>query len=528
MEVGLKRGGGAASGVDTFGTCLGELIAAAGWSVRQLASALDVDASLVYRWLRNERTPRLNAGYAERIGELLALTAAERERLAACQAYSLRVQRKRVPHVGSARAAGARIETLVGQAPLRVVPQAGDARAGAAGSQQMPRLPREGVIRGSEALFGVLLDVLEAVPAPGEPGTDAILLSSQAEILSVTPEHAVRWYSAMREVLGRGWHVRHLWRLNRNVERSVRLTRSMLSLLGSGQYTPSYFNKYEALIPPYDLFIVPGFAALLLFATADGQRHDVALLTRDPEQIALFTGHFAQMEAQTRPLLQSFLPQEARAFGEVLVESEERFGGRVLVKHGLSLLTEPESWSREDSYWARRTGRTGEELMALIEQRKRRLAAFKTNVGAYRYRDICPMRAVQRMVHEGFYLRNIAREPTVPAPVEDRIEHLCNAIRVLREHENFELALVDAFEEAALPVLPETYWEVTGNTRALVNIRTLDAADRPVDVDIVIAESTISAAFQHYFELLWERIAPRNREKEFVISWLEQQLEMVR
>jgi hypothetical protein len=308
------------------------------------------------------------------------------------------------------------------------------------------------------------------------------------------------------------------------VRRSVALVAHMVDMLGAGRYEPLHVGKYEPLSPPYDLVIRPD-AALLLLATQNPHDADAGILTRDPKQIALFRAHFAQLRAQAKPLLRSFRGAESAEFGRLLAESEEQLPGRDFVKYGLSLCTEPAHWSQPGTHWARMMADRGYNVPLFIEYQKRRLAAFAKNVRTAAYRDICPMEAVETMVREGSYLGTGKREHVIKVPVPERIAHLKNAIRVLREEENFQLALVAPEEKDDVPVPQDTFWEVVGGTQALVNTPARDADGRSASLDIAIVEPTIAAAFQLYFDSLWERISPRNRDKGYVIWWLERQLE---
>src|SRR5262249_13387966 len=60
-----------------------------GESAKALAAKLGIDVSLVYKWLRGERTPGRNSDYLDVIETLLDLDSAERSALRAAHALSL-------------------------------------------------------------------------------------------------------------------------------------------------------------------------------------------------------------------------------------------------------------------------------------------------------------------------------------------------------------------------------------------------------------------------------------------------------
>ena len=74
----------------SFGGYLNTLLTERNLTPRDLASLLELDLSLVYKWLRGERTPRFNSGHADSIAEALHLPPTERQTLFQSQVRSLR------------------------------------------------------------------------------------------------------------------------------------------------------------------------------------------------------------------------------------------------------------------------------------------------------------------------------------------------------------------------------------------------------------------------------------------------------
>lgn len=506
-----------------FGAYLSALIDDADWAVIDLANALGVSRSLVYKWMRGQRTPNLISGYVERIADVLELAPTARKLLLESQLRSLRAPRPTSSHVPSA------VRNLVDFAsaakPLGV-------RAPPARHSQMDA--EAGAVNGVDAVLDAMLAMLERAPdLPPEPqlaseqalAARTILISFQGD-LSPTASKSQRWIDALRAVMERGWRVHHVWRLNRDASRSVALAERMLDLLGAHRYFPYYVTRYETLSPPYDLVIVPNRAAMLLFATETPHQPDAALLVRQLDQVALLAAHFAQLQAQSRRLLRSYAGLSYE-FGAELVDAETRFGGRSIAKYGLSIATEPTSWSVETSHWALRMKARGIDVAPLIEQRIQRQTAFEENARTFVYRDLCPTTAIERLVNYGRYLINPDGEP-MPASPAVRVEHLEQTIHVLRTRKNYSLGLVDDDEQSVVRIKPKMFWEVTGGMRVLINSRVTDAQGKQSMIEVVIAEATIAAAFQQYFDSLWEHLAPVHSDKADVIAYLEHQLAVAR
>jgi hypothetical protein len=175
----------------------------------------------------------------------------------------------------------------------------------------------------------------------------------------------------------------------------------------------------------------------------------------------------------------------------------------------------------------REMGFAGAALRHRIESRRERLLALLAHAETTDYRDICTMQSIKDIAKHGWYLRNAEARPTKGAPVAERRQHLHNTIDVLRHYPHFQLGLLDDGEAEELRVTRETQWEILGEQRVLINARSLDSEDQPVDLDITLDEPGIVAAFVEHFESHWRRMAPEHRDRDWVIKWLEEQLRSI-
>jgi hypothetical protein len=508
----------------SFGGYLATLLSARHLTPRDLASLLELDLSLVYKWLRGERTPRFNSGHADRIAAALQLSPSERHTLFQSQVRSLRerpAQRSRPAprsHFVSAPVDSLldyRTKTLPGRAPT---PR---------GVRRSTTL-MEGAVRGPRATLGAAIELLATAPAPRSlEQTIQLTWQGEGALDPFHPPFGTDWISELRGALARGWKAQHLWRVNRDISRSVTLVQTMLDLIGAGAYESFFLPKHETLATPYDLLIVPEHAAALFFATADGSTIDSALITRDAGQIALLSAHFDLLAKQAQPLMESYPRRLVGLFDTVQAESELRSPGRLFVKYAPSLMTEPADFNSETSFVGERMremGFTGAALTHRLESRRERLMALLAHAETTDSRDICTMQSIEEIVAHGWYQENAQILPTKGAPVAERRQHLHNMIAVLERYPHFQLALLDADEARDLKVTRETMWEILGEQRVLINACSIDSDDQPVYVDITLDEPGIVAAFVSYYESLWQRIAPEHRDKHWVITWLKTQL----
>ncbi len=480
-----------------------------------------VDPSLVRRWLRNERTPKLNSGHYERIVAVLGLGARERQQLRDAQVESLEG-----PPVWLKGDVGEGVERILRSEQregLRL--PVGDA------ALPIARLPFPGQIRGRTNVLRCYIALLEAAPESPPPEDREILFTYQGEgTFDDYTDLLPSWLAALRATLQRGYGAVHLLRIDADARRSARLVEHMLTLLGTaGSYQPRYFARYGIISPSYDLFYVPGAGAIVGFATEQPTRTDAALFVSNPQQMDVLRGHFQALKAQTKPLLVSYACEGgALEFLEALVRVEQKEGDCFLSKNGLSLHTEPPSWFHRDHHRPRNVSAYPADPGLVRELQRRRLNAFYQQVESHGFREICPKSAVVRMVREGVASPHGFAEALT---CQERLEQIENLIALLNSFDNFQLALASETEErdCLTSGFWEVKWSVEGEHSVLMEGSSLTEGRAEKRLGVEILEPTMCAAFRDYFlELFEHKLSPLSRDRREAKLFLEAQAAWLR
>lgn len=502
-----------------FGDYLAQLLRERDCSGHRLAGMLGIDTNLVYRWLHNEAVPKLAAPYRDMIVSLLDLTQGEAARLKEAQISSLSMPPKKRLKAHAAGLAPPRHSSLA---------HADTVARSAFTSVPLPAslLRQSHFIWGRPILIETIIRLLEELPSPTPHRMDTVLLSFQGkeEIFEGFPELQKHYRQALHKVLQQGWRVIHFCRLDEDQHRSLALVEELLTFLGTGRYFPYYVERYGTLAPPYDLLIIPQKVAIFCFATQMDQRPDTGLLTGNLQEIELLRAHFDLLQAQSLPLCQNSLPQGNPGSWQAIADAEIRPGGRVSLKEGLSCLTEPLSWYRRDTPLMQGIREAEPVVESIIENQRRRFAAFQTNVVSYPYRDICSKRAIEQLVSSGELPRDDRAIGFLPSP-QARREHLQHIIYLLKTYDQYQLAVFDPVETAHIPI--EADWTVNGASNVTIIVCAPDSAGKEILQGLPISEPTIVRAFHDYFEAAWRQIAPPNKDKRHVIQWMEQQMALI-
>jgi hypothetical protein len=150
-----------------------------------------------------------------------------------------------------------------------------------------------------------------------------------------------------------------------------------------------------------------------------------------------------------------------------------------------------------------------------MERIGERAQLFYEDVKKYKVRHVYRIEAINHLVKTASYFSG--EQYQIPTPPEV-LEHLRNMIHLLKTYENFEIALLS---ENQSDVIPYYQWEVKGGNTVVMS--TWNSKKEYKLVNIAITEETVAGAFHDYFLDIWDKITPRYRDKEYVISWFEDQ-----
>lgn len=510
-----------------FGDLLKRLRLERGFTPQSLAKAIGVDPSMVYRWERNASVPKISRAPddVDRIAEMLKLDPRTAERLRQAQIRSHReppAPRPKRPKPPRSDI-GQQILERVGPPKSAGAPS----RVGFLTSTPEPHTAPDALARRAQ-LARTAITLLEEAAKRDPVDDHPIQISMQGKILfEDLPGEASKlrteWQNALRSALKRGWEVEQLWRLDRNIDRTLNLVVMMLDLVGSPRYRPRFFERVGALRPPHDVIVVPGVAALLLLAGTSQEYVDEYIILTAPTDIASVAAYFRQMSDVTRPSLRGFEERNQEVeFTRALVASEEKPGGRKLVKLGLTAVSYPEPFFDEGSAWAMKMFVTGlvspNDRVEYLSLLRRRRQAFLKYVHDDDYRDICPRSALDALATNGDY------PPDAPPsglrwPVELRLAQMESLRDLLRDYPRYQLALLS--EDEVRRISPEPTYVINGGDTAFIRTWSRDSSGERVVINLEVAEPRLVEALATHFDEQWEQIAELHRDKDYVIKYID-------
>jgi hypothetical protein len=377
------------------------------------------------------------------------------------------------------------------------------------------------IIRGNLHVINPLVNLLKKAPGTpiGNNDTILVMIDNYAKILSFAKDINTIYIQTLYGLLNCGWKLILHITLDGDASRTINIIENIQALLTTGNLT-IYYNLKQPndFSRDTELFVIPQTGCLLCFSTHTKNLIDSAFLFHSKSSIELLTERFFQNLNSAKPLLKSYPSQESSEFQQTFAEYEETPGEKYVFKGGLSTVTIPldlyEKYLRLDHI-------PDAEFSHRIFLHKRRLDSFEDHVKHYKFKDICFIESVIELVDKKKYSFDeeyLLRDSTPQN--EDIVRHLGCLINLLEKYDNYYIAFVS---KAMLPYMNDINWMIKGNNCVLIETLNKNGNQDYFNpkMNFSITEKSVVRAFHDYFDILWETVPDKNKNKKETVTWLK-------
>jgi transcriptional regulator with XRE-family HTH domain len=513
-----------------FGLCLKQLLALRGWSATQLSKALNIDSSYVRKWTTGDRVPALQSNYIQKIAYSITKgfelcfekeaiynlleqctindfslnTAADIQNaveavLKKSQIYSLSVSTK-----------DRRLENVFTQDQLLNMVEADGALS------KLDKISTTDIpptISGRKKLLTAILLLLHsAINQSSTSPTDIyITFHSESDFFEGYPNLFCVWKVLIMKALEKGWKVHYLCCLNNNSLRSRKYVNAILDYCCYiDTFKPYYLSQYGTRSPASDYIVIKAIGSISCFSSEAENYIDFGFFNKHQEGIDALCMHSELIKKQSKPLIKVL--DTIKEYFEFITTKDKQPGDLFIVSFDPHSHTIPlKLWEK----YLKRTIGDPEEVSEHMSRINERLMLFYQDIERYKVKNIIQIKAVEHLVKNSQYLYFNTYQQCTPQEV---LEHLQHIIYLLKTYENFEIALLSENQNDVLNFVP---WEVKGGHS--VALTPWNRGNNRSANHIIITEETTASAFHDYFLDLWTKITPKYRDKDFVISWFENQ-----
>lgn len=523
----------------TFGECLQYLLSVFNISINRLSKAINVDSSLVNRWIHGTRIPAYRTPYIESITEYLSKNIQNSFQIQHLNELYLNVCKKHDPvHCNKEKirimlleAQGYSIECKKNERK-RNRDSAKNKAPDEAHMQHAPDIADSVALSGNDKiLFGTkniissFASLLEAALKKECKDNKIIYITynNDLDMESDSCDELVHWKELLLKALNDEWHVLILLRFNNSMDRTLRFIDFVLPLLKTGGLDIYYFKKYGANATERDLYVISGIGALSCFSTMPYSDINCAFYFENKVAVNIFRDYFNALVANfSQPLIKYFSPENLFDYRQRIVENEESIGNRVLFNYCLSMAILPKNLHEK---LLKRRNASNDEMLKELNFYKRRLNAFLLNIQNCEYRDIYYSDSILSLVERRQYCYySDGGMETMDLEVRDIIEYLQNIIRLLETYDNYSIAFIPRNSDSTVKI--GNYYFLV-KERQTVLLRICEPSKSTPEVRLFIDEPMLVQAFNEYFKGIWEHIAPIYKDKKENITWLQRQIDLL-
>lgn len=508
-----------------FGECLRLMLTSLDISGNRLSQAINVDSSLVSRWLNEKRVPSYRSNYIEEISKYFSaniLNSFQEERLncvidAVCGTLETDACLKERILKTLLEAQGYSLECK-----KRVMDNSQKPISGAPFSLNSP-LPlsdplfKGQIVWGTANILHIGIDLIRSAVQffPGKNSEKNIYISYNTDWLPAEyQENFNDWKNALMAATRHGWNIVFLLRLDYSLVHIQNFINSVKLIAASGKLKIYYLTHYN--IPPIgrEELIIPSLGALSCYSTKSSSTIDCAFFIQDRPAVNALSDYFIKtLSAFARPLIRYYTPKEDIEYKQLLKVNGRSPGKRFFYKKEFGLLTQPPELYQKLLKKKGPLESAAEDLDFYNENLNHFLANVKNND----YYNIYPLDIIDRLIQtKNVHLYRCGQIGLVKMNHQDIIDQLTYIIRLLQTYDHYHIGFIDLKQiETTAP-----YFVIIKEG----NYGILDfdyCTAESLHIRFAINEPMIVQTLQVYFIDLWDKIAPIYKSKKDIIQWLQ-------
>ncbi len=232
------------------------------------------------------------------------------------------------------------------------------------------------------------------------------------------------------------------------------------------------------------------------------------------------------LQNSARPLINYYSQENNVDYSCCLTESEDFIGSRFLFKYCFSMITIPKSLYKK---LLKKQNRTHDEIVTALLFYNKRLNAFLSNIQNYEYRDIYLADSINDLIKKRqYYIYSYSGIELIDLEIPDIIEHLQNVISLLQTYDNYNIAFLSQNTSSKKNTLNSNHFYCLIKERQAVLLEMFEPSQMKTEARLSIKEPMLVKAFDDYFKEIWDEIAPVNKDKDEVISWILSQINVLK
>lgn len=531
-----------------FGECLNLLLSTLDISMNQLAKAINVDSSLVSRWVSGKRIPGYNTVYIESITEYLSkniknsfqeqrlneifmngikdndpdenLKEKIRKLLLESQGYSIECKKKEqqeMKNKSNNKANFSKKQDNIGDDDNLIM--------NINNLNHFIDLSREDkIIFGTENIFSMGISLLEAAANHKFKDNKMIYITYIHTSFSINFNNLIYFRNVLLKCINNGWKIFFLLKLDNDIKRIIKFINFIHPLVITGGLNIYYFDTYGNSDKNRETFVVSGIGALSCFPTELHSEINCGFYLKTKSGVDILKNYLnVLLINHAKPMIKYYSKDMTMEYYSRLTEIENAIGNRFQYKFCFSMFTLTENLFEK---LLKKKKLPDDKITSALDFYIKRLKIFLSNLQNYEYHDIYLLDSINDLVkYRKFYFHFNAKVEIMDLEVRDIIEILQNIIYLLETYDNYNIAFIPQIISGDLKNV-DSYCLV--KERQAVLFETFNPSKKISKIQLSIKEPMMVKAVYEYFIQVWEQIAPVNRNKMEIITILQNQINILK
>ncbi len=517
----------------TFGKFLKLLLATLNVPMSHLAKAINVDSSLVSRWVHEKRLPSYAASYLDNIAEYLSrkvmntyqiklldelyydsigydnikdITNREKIRTLLYNSlnYSIECKKK---EKGISNISKSKKQITVNVNAIDMPQMSITNFIDLSGNDKL--------IYGISNIFSTVITMLEMASKYKRKNNNIIYftLFNGLDISFLSNNRIGYIQELLQKVLENGWTVYFLLQLNNNTERLFQFIHFLLPIGVTENINVFYFNKYNISLLGNEIYIISGIGALSCYPANQSMVINCGFYLKNKSAIDVFTNYLnLHIHNNANSVLKYYPKDMNEEYHDSLSEIMRKPGNQFNYNCMYYL---PEKLYRK---FLRKTKLSQEEKLRSLQHYKKQWNSIITNLENYKCSSIYFSESLELLINNHILcLYTYSGVEKVKLGVQDMIEYLQHIIQFIMTYDNFHVAVI--FQDTNL-VKNNKYSYIIKERRA-VYFNSFGSFESTAEVRLSIEEPMTVKSFTEYFNMVWEKISPINKDKAEIVTWLQ-------
>ncbi len=518
----------------TFGDCLSLFLKTLNISSSRLAKGINVDASLINRWLHGKRIPSYHTDYIESISEYLShciINTYQKHNLDEAiknicgtndlwfsdtdfkykiktilhesQGYSIEESKNKLPDINNS------IKILDENEPIDT------------SKYETPSCNSFTVV-GRESALEHAVKFLE-IAADSSNGSNSVIyvclnnMKSQYNDFSFN-KCLVKSKNYLLNTLNSNYRIQFLIKPNKNNPTAQAIINFWQSFIDSGKVALNYYKNYSYLDYGNEILVVPGVGVILGLMNKDCSSG--CYIVSYCSDVTAFENHMASVVSDlTQPLLTIYRESNSIQYYKHLLSNKIGPGNRYLLTEMSSILLLPERILKQ----LLEQERSGKKIYYIYKDYLKYIEVFKTNLNLYKCTDIYYIDTFFSLIMERkLILHGPSGVTVLDVNTQDIISLLENFVYLLENYNNYNISLINRH---FLPgSFPYTYLYIKEGQSAIIGLKN-EKGKAPYYLSV--DEPSVVDLYTQDFLRLQENVPPFYKSKAEVIKLFRSHIEEI-